>query len=202
MICQNRTGGEFLPAASWTICISNGKYSSATLCSLGVWKWNCFRLNFVPPRVVVPLTMTSTVVPKFSNSAASTSGITTLGASAASWTVLSIFIGDCTFEVAQAEFSAESPAQFRGPWSPVYPNFETSTVAAPAARGNRLVPYIQFAEERKGAESAAAMKTNCCVYIFAEDCRAGCWDLKRRSTKGEIENWKKDKCLLSVERTG
>jgi len=42
---------------------------------------------------------------------------------------------------------------------------------------------MQFAEERRGAESTAAMRTNCCVYIAAEDCRAGCCDLEKRSVK-------------------
>ena len=57
------------PADSKTKWTSRGKCSSSILCSLGVWKWNCLRLYVVPSYPNVPFTSTSTVVPRFLNSA-------------------------------------------------------------------------------------------------------------------------------------
>lgn len=40
-ICMVSEIREGIPAASCTMCISKGKYSPLTVCSLGEWKWNC-----------------------------------------------------------------------------------------------------------------------------------------------------------------
>jgi len=138
---------RYIPEASWTICISKGKYSSAILCSEGVWKWSCLREKSFSPSVVVPLTITSTVVPKFSNSALCTLSIFTTGAFLAKPMVSSMLIGDCTFDEAQALLAVSRPAQLKGPCRPVYPKVLTAILPpGSSVRGKSDVAWRQLAK--------------------------------------------------------
>jgi hypothetical protein len=99
--------------------------------------WNCLSLKSEPPNLVVPFTMTSMVVPRFSNSTGC-SGISRTGFSVAIATVESMkhisktedhsceqdlyvptLMGDWFLPVLQASFSGARDAQFKGPIRPV-----------------------------------------------------------------------------------
>lgn len=93
-----------VPTPWWTMCTSRGWYSPLMWCSEGVCMWNWTSWKSEPATVVVPLTMTSIVVPRFSNST-SCSGMLILGFSVMTvtessvwWLVSNSRIGSCDVE--------------------------------------------------------------------------------------------------------
>ena len=136
--------------------------------------WNWTRRKSVPLKEVVPLTTTSMVVPRFSNSTAC-SGMSTTGRSAAAPIVASedvsltqallwimtfrlvrllgessvpMLMGDWFAPALHASFSGAREAQLNGPSKGPYPNVLTSTVplSLPAALLNIESPWRHVAE--------------------------------------------------------